>query len=152
NLQDGGDRAAALIGDTTGSNTNNTQIYVYGNGDGHVTDPYNGTGRQVVQFNALREHQRPALTLANGVVYAAWASHGDNRPYHGGRVGFDKTTLALTGALTTPPKGGRGGIWMAGGALSFDGTSFYFETGNATFDGDNGTGTANNPPAPAPGP
>ena len=40
---------------TTGTNTNNTPIYVYGNGSGAVTDPYNGTGRHVVQFNALRE-------------------------------------------------------------------------------------------------
>lgn len=152
NIQDGTDRAATLIGDTTGTNTNNTPIYVYGGGDGHVTDPYNGTGRQVVQFNALREHQRPALTLANGVVYAGWASHGDNGPYHGWMVGWDAATLALKGALNTTPNGGLGGIWMAGGALSFDGTYFYFETGNGTFDGSNGSGTTSNPTAPAPGP
>ena len=45
-----------LIGDTTGSNNNNTQVYVYGNGAGSVTDPYNGTGDPVDQFNALREN------------------------------------------------------------------------------------------------
>jgi fibronectin type 3 domain-containing protein len=153
NIADGTDRvASALIGDTSNGNTNNTPIYVYGSGDGHVTDPYNGTGRQVVQFNALRENQRPALTLINGVVYAGWASHGDNGPYHGWMVGWDKNTLALKGVLNTTPNGGLGGIWMAGGALSFDGTYFYFETGNGTFDGNNGTGTSSNPTAPAPGP
>lgn len=141
-----------LIGDTSNGNTNNTSIYVYGNGDGHVTDPYNGTGQQVVQFNAYRQHQRPALTLINGVVYAAWASHGDNGPYHGWMVGFNKTTLALTGVLNTTPNGGLGGIWMAGGALVYDGTYFYFETGNGTFTPYNGSDTANNPVAPAPGP
>src|SRR5262249_44162758 len=68
NVQDGTDRVAPYpIGDSTGTNTNNAQIYAYGSGNGAVTDPYNGTGRQVVQFNALREHQRPALTLVNGV-------------------------------------------------------------------------------------
>ena len=87
-----------------------------------VTD---GTGRQVVQFNALRQHQRPALMLANGVVYVGWASHGDNGPYHGWMVGFDKNTLAVTGVLNTTPNGGLGGIWMAGGALSYDGAYFY---------------------------
>ncbi|HEY2787417.1 MAG TPA: fibronectin type III domain-containing protein, partial [Fimbriiglobus sp.] len=153
NIQDGADRTApALIGTTTGANTNATSIYVYGSGNGAVTDPYNGTGNPVVQFNALREHQRPALTLVNGVVYAGWASHGDNGPYHGWMVGWSATTLALTGVLNTTPNGGLGGIWMAGGALTFDGTYFYFETGNGTFDGSNGTGTGSNPAAPAPGP
>src|SRR5205807_2448667 len=105
------------------TNTNTTPIYVYGSGNGAVTDPYNGTGTQVVQFQALREHQRAALTLVNGVVYVAWASHGDNNPYHGWMVGFDKTDLHLTGALCTTPNGnpGRGGIWSAGGAISSDG-------------------------------
>jgi hypothetical protein len=152
NIQNGADRAVSLIGDTTGTNANNTPIYVYGTGNGAVTDPYNGTGRQVVQFNALREHQRPALTLVNGVVYAGWASHGDNGPYHGWMVGWDAATLALKGVLNTTPNGGLGGIWMAGGALSFDGTYFYFETGNGTFDGNNGSITTSNPTAPAPGP
>ena len=97
NVQNGADMVTPfLVGDTTGSNTNNTQIYVYGSGNGHVTDPYNGTGQQVVQFNALREHQRPALTLVNGVVYTGWASHGDNGPYHGWMVGFDAGDLHLT--------------------------------------------------------
>ena len=44
NLRDGTDATTpALIGDTTNFNTNNTQIYVYGSGDGNVVDPYNGT-------------------------------------------------------------------------------------------------------------
>jgi hypothetical protein len=46
--------APFLIGDTTGANSNNTPVYVYGSGDGSVTDPYNSTGNPVVQFNALR--------------------------------------------------------------------------------------------------
>ena len=101
-----------LISDTAysgGVYTNKTQIYCYGTGDGSVTDPYNGTGNKVVQFNAMREHQRPALTLVNGVVYTGWASHGDNGPYHGWMVGFDAADLHVTGALCTTPTGGLGG-------------------------------------------
>ncbi len=47
-------------GDTNGTNINqnNTQIYVYGTGSGYVKDPYNNTGKNVDQFNALRESQR----------------------------------------------------------------------------------------------
>jgi len=142
NMSDGTDRVAPLvIGDTSSGNTNNTQIYVYGTGDGSVTDPYNGTGRSVVQFNALREHQRGALTIVNGVIYIPWASHGDNGPYHGWVVGVDPATLAVKGVFNTTPNGGLGGIWQAGGALSSDGTNLYFETGNGTFDGDNGNDT-----------
>src|SRR5262249_38662389 len=75
NLSDGTNRVAPfLIGDTTGTNTNNTPVYVYGSGDGSVTDPYNGTGKPVVQFNGLRENERIALTLLGGVVYAGWAA------------------------------------------------------------------------------
>jgi fibronectin type 3 domain-containing protein len=175
NIQNGADKTAPfLLGDTTfsgstytnyasetrNSSTAGSQIWVYGNGNGtndRIVDPYFGTGRNIVSFNALREAQRPALNLINGVVYMAWASHGDNGPYHGWMVGISAwtssaTTLTLKGVLNATPNGGLGGIWMAGGALTFDGTYFYFETGNGTFDGQNGTGTGANPPAPAPGP
>jgi Legume lectin domain/Bacterial lectin/Fibronectin type III domain len=140
NIADGTDRAAPfLIGDTVATNTNNTPIYVYGNGDGSVTDPYNGTGLQVVQFNALREHQRSALTLVNGKVYVAWASHGDNGPYHGWVVTFDvshltTTGINLAGVFNACPNNAESGIWQGGGKLVFepDGSAFYFETGNGT--------------------
>jgi fibronectin type 3 domain-containing protein len=170
NVQNGTDKTAPfLLGDTTGTNTNyaseasdpnkaSNQIWTYGAGDGALgTDPYFNTGRSVVQFNALREAQRPGLTLANGAVYIAWASHGDNGPYHGWVVGVSaysagNPTMALKGVLNTTPNGGLGGIWMAGGEITFDGTYLYLETGNGTFDGGNGTGTGGNPTAPAPGP
>ena len=70
----GGDAAAPfLIGTTDANGNDNTPIYVYGDGFGSVTDPYNGTGQQVVQFNALVENQRSALSLVNNTVYVDWA-------------------------------------------------------------------------------
>src|SRR5262249_49331107 len=84
NVAEGTDRVVPyFISATTNDTMNTTNIYVYGTGDGAVTDPYNGTGKQVVQFNALREANRPALSFVNNQVYIAWASHGDNGPYHG---------------------------------------------------------------------
>jgi fibronectin type 3 domain-containing protein len=145
NLSDGTDKVLPfVIGDTpnTNTNTNNTPIYSYGNGDGSVIDPYNNTGQSVVQFNALRENQRAALSLVNGTLYIAWASHGDNGPYHGWVVSWNvanvlSTGMVLSGVLNTSPNGGEAGIWMGGGALSFepDGSAFYFETGNGPANG-----------------
>jgi 4-amino-4-deoxy-L-arabinose transferase-like glycosyltransferase len=126
-----------LIGDTSNGNSNNTQVYVYGSGDGSVTDPDNGTGNPVVQFNALTQNQRCALNLVNNNVYVSWASHGDNGPYHGWVVSWNVANLStsgfqLDGVFNDSPNGGNAGIWMGGGQLAFepDGSAFYFAAGN----------------------
>ncbi len=139
NLSDGTDQVTPyLIGSTTNGNDNNTQIYAYGGGGaGAVVDPYNGTGQNVVQFNALRENERAALSLVNGDVYVAWASHGDNGPYHGWIVKWNVANLltsgfVLAGVFCTSPNDGEAGIWNGGGQLTFepDGSALYFSTGN----------------------
>ncbi len=138
NISDGTDQAAPfLIGDTTAGNSNNTSIYVYGSGDGAVTDPYNNTGKPVVGFNALRENQRAALRLVNNTLYVAWSSHGDIGPYHGWVVAWDvshlgSTGFTLAGVFNDSPNGGLAGIWQGGGGPVFepDGSAFYVETGN----------------------
>jgi fibronectin type 3 domain-containing protein len=101
---------------------------VNGSGDGN-----DGNGH--VPFDALRQMNRPALTLVGGTLYLGFASHGDNGPYHGWVLGYSATTLQLTAVFNTTPNGGLGGIWQSGGRITADAQgNLYFMTGNGTFD------------------
>jgi len=108
-----------------------SSISVSGTGD--------GSNAGSVPFNTLRQNQRSGLVLSAGVVYVAWASHGDNTPYHGWVIGFDKSTLQIVATFNANPNGSDSGIWMAGGAPAVDSFgNLYFLTGNGTFDADSG--------------
>jgi hypothetical protein len=101
----------------------------------------------VISFNPMQQLQRPALTLAGGVVYAAYAAYNDTDPYHGWVIGFQTGTLQqLTNYVfndspnshgsTSSGEVGRGGIWMSGSGLAVDdNTNLYVVTGNGAFDG-----------------
>jgi len=90
-----------------------------------------------VPFCPLREGQRAGLALANGNLYVAWASHGDNGPYHGWIMSFNPANLQQAPVLfNDSPNGRQGGIWMSGGALAFDSSNnMYVITGNGDYDG-----------------
>ena len=98
-----------------------------------------GDGGSSVAFAPLLANQRPALLLSGGVVYVAFASHGDQGPYHGWVIGYDAATLAQVGVFNTTPNGAEGGIWQSGNgpAAASDGT-IYVGVGNGTFDADQG--------------
>ncbi len=97
-----------------------------------------GTSGGVVKFDALRQLDRPGLTLVDGSIYMSFASHGDNGPYHGWILGYSESTLAPTAVFNVNPNGSDDGIWQSGGTLAYEtvngNTYLYFETGNGTFD------------------
>lgn len=121
---------AKVIADTlvTGPNfTNISGPFVYGS----APDGVDGK----VYFNALRQNQRAALTLHDGTVWAAWASHGENEPEHGWIMGFSAADLSLTSVFCVTPNGVKGGIWQGGSQLSFDEQGYmYVATDGGTFD------------------
>jgi len=103
--------------------------------------PGTGLGSQggQVSFDALRENQRPALLLSNGVVYIAFGSHGDVQPYHGWVLGYDATTLQQVLAFNATPNTEGAGIWQSGGGLAADAAgNIYFVTGDGTFTANTG--------------
>jgi outer membrane protein assembly factor BamB len=94
----------------------------------------NSSGGKVV-FAPGQHAERAGLLLQNGVVYTAWTSHCDIRPYTGWIMGFDQTTLALVSVLNLTPNGNEGSVWMSGAGLAADtsGNIFLLDA-NGTFD------------------
>jgi len=88
-------------------------------GDGSTCSASSGN----VPFCPLKEGQRAGLALVGGNVYVAWASHGDNQPYHGWIMRFNASNVPQAPAVfSDSPNGRESGIWMAGGAPAFDST------------------------------
>ncbi len=94
----------------------------------------NSSGGYVV-FDPAQYKERSGLLMVGGVVYLAWASHCDIRPYTGWIMGYSATTLALETVLNLTPNGNEGAIWGAGAGLTADslGNIFLLDA-NGIFD------------------
>lgn len=98
---------------------------------GTASDSVNGQ----VPFTASQENQRCALSLLNGVVYMAFASHEDHTPYHGWVLGYSASTLQQLYVFNDSPNGSEGGIWQSGQGLVADANNnLYLMVGNGTTD------------------
>jgi hypothetical protein len=108
-----------------------------------------GTGRDstngIVTFVPSMHMNRPAMTLANGILYVSYGSYGDTDPYHGWVIGYNATNLTqLTNYTfcTTPnattnsfgTNAAEGALWMSGGGPCVDASgNIYFEVANGSF-------------------
>ena len=127
---------------TTGSETTNSPVTIA------ATFPGTCEGGSTIAFDPWTENQRAGLALSNGMVYIAWASHGDQHTYHGWVMGFQTANLTALPTVfnDTPNDTGaghcEGGIWMSGGAPAFDSSGNIFViTGNGIFNGTSGSQT-----------
>src|SRR5205085_11470238 len=103
---------------------------------GSVPGKGDGAANAIVAFNPVTHNQRSALSFSDGVIYVAWASFCDTRPYHGWVISYDAQSLAPIGIFNTSPDGGMSGIWMSGAGPVFDRDGNLFAaTGNGTWDG-----------------
>jgi hypothetical protein len=94
-----------------------------------------GSNAGTLAFDPKLELQRAALLLANGNIYIAWASHGDNGNYHGWVIACNAQSLQQVGVWNDTPDAFQGGIWMGGGGLSADAAgNIYGISGNGQFD------------------
>jgi hypothetical protein len=121
-----------VVADTVYTSVNGKFTFVSG-----PSVPGDGAGsvNGVVPFNAFSQNQRPALTLADGDVFAMFASNADLGQYHGWVLGFSAANLHLTAVFNDTPNGEQGGIWEDGDGLVVDSQGdLYFTTGNGTFD------------------
>ena len=60
------------------------------------------------------QNQRPALLLANGMVYVGYASHCDKEPYHGFLMAYDAKSAGADSVFNTSPTGCEASIWQSG--------------------------------------
>ena len=112
------------------------------------SSPFDGDGNGHILFapGPLMKPvlQRPALLLVNGLVYVAFGSQEDIEPYHGWVFAFNAQTLAQAAIFNTTPngagqEGGKGAIWQSGGGPAADAAgNIFVQTGNGTFDAQNG--------------
>lgn len=102
-----------------------------------ATYPGNGDNSAggTVTFDPAKYAERAGLLLLNGVIYTAWTSHCDSRPYTGWVIGYDQNTLAQKSILNVTPNGNEGAVWMSGAGLAADSTgNIFLLDANGQFD------------------
>ena len=78
---------------------------------------YNGVTTTFMDFYQMN---RPGLLLANGHVFIAWGSNGNNAPSQGWVMSYSASTLQPLGAVTVEPGKHLASIWQKGAGIAAD--------------------------------
>ena len=109
--------------------TTGNELY---NGPVDITAKYPGTGDNssggYVIFDPSQYKERSGLLLTGGLLYLAWASHCDIRPFTGWIMGYNPTTLAQKTVLNVTPNGNEGAFWGSGAGLTADNQATSFSS------------------------
>jgi len=85
-------------------------------------------------FTDLYEMNRPGLLLANGYLYVAWGSNGNNAYSQGWVLSYNASTLQQEGTYTSEPRKTLASIWQRGAGLAADSAgNIYAETSEGFF-------------------
>jgi hypothetical protein len=80
-----------------------------------ITAKFRGTGDNssggYVVFDPAQCKERSALLITGGIVYLAWSSHCDIRPYTGWVMGYNPISLAQESVINVTANGNEGAIW-----------------------------------------
>ncbi len=94
-----------------------------------------GSSGGFVIFDPGQYEERAGLLFLNGLIYLAWTSHCDIRPYTGWIMGYSAFTLAQKTVLNVTPNANEGSIWGAGSGLTADSSgNIFFLDANGIFD------------------
>jgi hypothetical protein len=103
-----------------------------------------GSSGGVLPLKAQYLNSRPALLLANGVLYVSFGAHGieGSTVYHHGWVlAYNPLNLQLIAAYSTSPNSWGASVWQSGGGPASDPAgNVYVMTGNGGFDANLGSG------------
>ncbi len=89
-----------------------------------------GSNQGHLSFDPRAQLNRPGLLLMDGVIYLAFASHGDHGAYHGWVFAYDAATLQKKAMYCTTPDSCEGGIWQSGCGLTGANGKVYCVAGN----------------------
>ena len=82
-----------------------------------ATYTFNGV---TTTFKDLYQMNRPGLLLANGQIFIAWGSNGNNYYSQGWVMSYSASSLQQTGAITLEPGRILASIWQKGAGLAED--------------------------------
>ena len=93
-----------------------------------ITATYTVNGKTTT-FADFYDMNRPGLLLANGHIYIAWGSNGNNAYSQGWVLSYNAATLQQEGTYTAEPSKILASIWQKGAGLSADSNgNIYAET------------------------